>query len=61
MKVEYINCENCGKVIQKRNNRVLCIACRNIKDKERIRARTQTDEYKRIHREKYRLKKEGLL
>lgn len=46
MKVEYINCENCNKVIQKRNNRVLCIACTNARSKEMAAARRNTVEYK---------------
>lgn len=62
MKVEYIHCENCGKTIQKRNNRVLCIACSNKRDKEiaRIYRDTHQEEIKAKNRERARLKREAV-
>jgi hypothetical protein len=59
MKVEYINCENCGKRIQKRGTRTLCIACRNIKDKMRIAERNKSTEYKEYQKQWHEKRKRG--
>ena len=50
MKVEYINCWNCGKLIEKKGNRTLCIACTNKRSKEMAAARRNTVEYKEHYR-----------
>lgn len=62
MKVEYINCENCWKVIQKRNQRTLCIACTNARSKEiaRIYRDTHYDEIIAKNRERARIKREAV-
>jgi Zn finger protein HypA/HybF involved in hydrogenase expression len=62
MKVEYIHCESCGKTIQKRNNRVLCIACSNKRDKEisKVYREIHRDEIRYKNRERARLKREAI-
>lgn len=62
MKVEYINCENCNKLIQKRNQRTLCIACTNARSKEiaKIYRETHYDEIIAKNRERSRLKREAI-
>ena len=32
--ITYIHCQNCGKVIEKKGQRIYCIPCRNKLDKE---------------------------
>ena len=34
MQKTYIKCERCGKIIEKKQNRTLCIKCVNIRNKE---------------------------
>ena len=56
-----IPCSNCGKMIEKKWVRTMCIRCRNVADKIRMEAIRQTEEFKEIARLKYRAKKEGLI
>lgn len=56
-----IECSNCGKLIEKKVNRTMCIKCRNLMDKIRQEQIRQTQEFKEIAKIKYRAKKEGLL
>lgn len=62
MKVEYIKCEACWKVIQKRNQRTLCIACTNARSKEiaKIYREEHHDEIMKKNRERARLKREAV-
>ena len=62
MKVEYIHCANCNKLIQKRNNRVLCIACTNKRSKKiaKIYRDTHQEEIRHKNRERARLKREAV-
>lgn len=47
--VTYINCESCGKRIELKFWRTLCIPCRNKRDKELRRIkRDNPEEYRRI-------------
>lgn len=62
MKVEYIHCANCGKTIQKRGGRTLCIACSNKRDKEiaKIYREAHKEEIRTKNRERARQKTEKL-
>jgi hypothetical protein len=62
MKVEYINCWNCGKLIEKKGNRTLCIACTNKRSKKiaKIYRDTHYDEIIAKNRERARLKREAV-
>lgn len=62
MKIEYIHCSWCWKVIKKNWQRVLCIACSNKRDKEiaRIYRDTHQEEIKAKNRERARLKREAV-
>ena len=62
MKVEYINCENCWKLIKKNWQRVLCIACTNARSKEiaKIYREEHHDEIMEKNRERSRLKREAV-
>ncbi len=55
-----IKCENCKKIIEKKWNRTLCIACRNIKDKIRIAERNKSPEYKAYLKQWREKRKESL-
>ena len=59
---EYIYCSNCNKLIQKRNQRTLCIACTNKRSKEiaRIYRDTHYDEIIAKNRERARIKREAV-
>lgn len=46
--VTYIQCENCGKTIEKKVNRVLCIRCANIRNRE------HSKQFREEHREEIR-------
>ena len=59
MKVEYINCEACWKLIQKRNQRTLCIACTNARSKEMAAARRNTVEYKEHYKQRHEKRMKG--
>lgn len=61
MKVEYINCWNCGKLIEKKGNRTLCIACTNARSKEiaKIYRDTHQEEIRHKNRERARIKREA--
>lgn len=52
-----IQCKNCGKTIEKKGQRTLCIRCRNLADKLRIAERIRTDEYKEKARQRYLARK----
>ena len=45
----YINCKECWKVIEKKCNRVLCIKCANIRNKEV--AKKYREEYRKMKKE----------
>jgi Zn finger protein HypA/HybF involved in hydrogenase expression len=53
----YIQCERCGKKIEKKMNRVLCIHCRYEVDKENAEKRRNDPEYKQMYMEKYKRNK----
>ena len=57
-----IKCENCGKEIQQRGRRTLCIACSNRRDKEIAKKYREThiEEIRARCRERARLKREML-
>ena len=57
MKKVMIECKRCWKLIEKKGTREYCIPCRNILDKERIRERTQTPEFRQFMKEKRLAKK----
>lgn len=42
----YINCEDCGKLIEMKGRRTRCIKCSNIRDKKIAEERRQTEENK---------------
>lgn len=55
--ITYIHCVKCGKVIEKKANRLYCIPCRNKVDKElaRIRREANREEIRERDREWYNL------
>lgn len=46
--VTYIQCENCGKTIEKKWKRVVCIRCANLRDRE------HSKRFREAHREEIR-------
>ena len=57
--VEYIECSNCGKKIEKKNNRTMCIKCTNIRSHILAAQRRATKEYKEYYKEYRANKKES--
>lgn len=47
----YINCTECGKRIELKNNRTRCIRCSNKRDREIAKQRRATQESKEYHKE----------
>ena len=47
----YINCTECGKRIELKNNRTRCIRCSNKRDREIAKQRRATQESKDYHKE----------
>lgn len=58
-----IKCKNCGKEIEKKGTREICIKCSNIRDKELAAKRRQTKESKEYFKEyshiRWQRRKEG--
>lgn len=56
-----IECSNCGKLIEKKWQRTMCIRCRNLADHIRQEQIRQSAEFKEVAKIKRQAKKEGLL
>lgn len=46
--VTYIECANCGKTIEKKGKRVVCVKCANLRDREKQK------KFREEHREEIR-------
>jgi Zn finger protein HypA/HybF involved in hydrogenase expression len=51
MAKEMIECSNCGKLIEKKVNRTMCIKCTNVWNKIQAEKRRATQEYKEYYKE----------
>lgn len=56
-----IPCSNCGKMIEQKWVRTMCIKCRNLADHIRQEQIRQTAEFKEVAKIKRQAKKEGLI